>query len=373
MGKNVTQYMQDYILEVFNIVLNLYKTTVPELISEALKIDISDVNSLNSDEVMKRLNNLQINYRVVDEKDKERIWYHDLYKQKLLAKMLGEKLPDESDELRMYLYEPDILQKTSVEDIKKARAEKDMSKIICDIDFISHEMAHAFEHNIIGQNPSYIDGSIYLLENHQNMIDYDIGEAFAMSMERVILDKLKEKGQIDLYKLTEYATLSDIEDVWNKKRINPSLSRGVIGKSKEGKDLTDLDLDLIPYQFIKNEGMASVIDYMKRINFLELYKTFPNKDDADKISEFCGDVTKKELLMPEKQKYEPVYSMEYIFKLMEKMQSVNGIQVKSTQELGREILPKQKDTGSKERENHFIMRERQELEEEMEGNQKGNG
>ena len=372
MGKNVTQYMQDYIMEVFNIVLNLYKTTVSELVSEALKIDASDVNSLTSDEVMKRLNNLQINYRVVDEKDKERIWYHDLYKQKLLAKMLGEKLPDESDELRMYLYEPDILQKTSVEDIKKARTEKDMSKIICDINFISHEMAHAFEHNIT-ENPSYIDGSIYLLENHQNMIDYDIGEAFAMSMERIILDKLKEKGQIDLYELTDYVTLNDIEDVWNKKRINPSLSRGVIGKSKEGRDLIDLDLDLIPYEFIKNEGMASAIDYMKRINYLELYKTFPSKDDADKISEFYDDAPKKELLIPEMQKYEPVYSMEYIFNLMKKMQSINGFQVKSTQELGREILPKQKDTESKDREDHFIMRERQELEEEMEGNQRGNG
>lgn len=224
--KNETIYMQDYIMEVFDIVIDLYKNVAPELIAEAFGLNIDDVGQLNSQEVMKRLHNLQINYKIVEDKDKEQIWYHDLRNQRLLAKLIGQEI-NESDELRMYLYEPEILQKTSIEDIKRTRDISGMSKIISDINYITHEMAHAFEHRIIVQNPSYIDSSIYLLSNQGNKINYDLGESFAMSMERIILDKLKEDGQLEFYNLDKYATVNDVEDVWNKKRTIPfSINRG---------------------------------------------------------------------------------------------------------------------------------------------------
>ena len=174
MSNNSTIYMQDYIREVFEIVIELYKNVAPELISESFKIDLKDVPSLSSQDIMKKFNNLEIDYKIVEEKDKAQIWYHDSVNQRLMAKIIGQKFPSKSDELRLYLNEPEILDKTSVEDIKKARDLTGMSKIISDINFISHEMAHAFEHIIKVENPSYIDSSIYLVNNYENMIDYDI-------------------------------------------------------------------------------------------------------------------------------------------------------------------------------------------------------
>lgn len=374
--KNETIYMQDYIKEVFNIVIELYKSVAPELIAEAFELNMDNVDKLNSQEVMKRLHDLQINYKIVEDKDKEQIWYHDLHNQRLLAKLTGQEI-NESDELRMYLYEPEILQKTSVEDIKRTRDASGMSKIISDINYITHEMAHAFEHVIKVQNPSYIDSSIYLLANQGNMIDYDLGEAFAMSMERVVLDKLKEDGQLELYNLDKYTSVSDIEDVWNKKRIIPfSINRGVLGKTVEGEEITYLDLDLIPYQFIQDNGMKNTIEHIKRLDFFALYKAIPNKNDTEKVSEFCSNVfTKKydNYLIPEGQKYEPIYSREQILNLF-KQRELND-SVKLIQELGRETLENQKDTQAKVNEENLIINLEQMIEreerEEREGKEEG--
>lgn len=62
--KNETIYMQNYIKEVFNIVIELYKNVAPKLIAEAFALNIDDVDKLNSQEVMKRLHDLQINYKM---------------------------------------------------------------------------------------------------------------------------------------------------------------------------------------------------------------------------------------------------------------------------------------------------------------------
>ena len=365
--KNETIYMQEYIKEVFNIVIELYKNVAPELIAEAFELNIDDVDKLNSQEIMKRLHNLQINYKIVEDKDKEQIWYHDLHNQRLLGKLTGQEI-NEADELRMYLYEPEILKKTSVKDIKRTRDASGMSKIISDINYITHEMAHAFEHIIKVQNPSYIDSSIYLLANQGHMIDYDLGESFAMSMERVVLDKLKEDGQLELYNLDKYATVSDIEDVWNKKRTIPfSTNRGVLGKTAEGKEITYLDLDLIPYYFIKDNGMKNAIDYIKQLDFFALYNAIPNKNDTEKISEFCSQVIAKKYynyLIPEGQKYEPIYTREQILSLVKQREPKD--MVKLTQELGRETLENQKDTQDKVNEEKFIVNLEQMLEREGE-------
>ncbi len=367
MANNSTIYMQNYIREVFDIVTELYKDVAPELISESFKIDVKDVLSTSSQDIMEKLNNLEINYKIVEENDKEQIWYQDSVNEKLVAKLSGQKIPSKSDELRLYLNEPEILDKTSVEDIKKARDLTGMSKIISDINFISHEMAHAFEHIIKVENPSYIDSSIYLANNNKNMIDYDIGEAFAESMERIILDRLSEEGQLEKYGLNQYATKADIEDVWNKKRIIPFTKRGIIGKTEDGQDMTRLDLDLEIYEFMKENGMKETVNYMKTLDLHSLYSTIPNKNDIGKIEEFCKNVSAgrySEFLIPEGQKYEPVYSNDEILTLIRQMQTENN--VKSVQELGKETLLNQKDIQSIDFEENLIVKEERYIEAERE-------
>ena len=366
MENNSTIYMQNYIREVFDIVIELYKDVAPELISESFKIDVKDIPSLSSEDIMEKLNNLKIDYKIVEEKDKEQIWYSDSVKKKLIAKIAGQNFPSKSDELRLYLNEPEILNKTSVEDIKNARDLTGMSKIISDINFISHEMAHAFEHIIKVENPSYIDSSIYLANNYENMIDYDMGESFAESMERLVLDRLAEEGQLEKYGLDQYATISDIEDVWDKKRIIPFKRRGVVGKTEEGQDMTYLDLDLEPYKFMKEKGIKEAVNYIKNLDLLSIYKSIPNKDDLDKRDKFCDNVSKgkySDFLIPE-QNYEPVYSNEEILTIIRQIQTENN--VKSVQELGKETLENQKDTQAIDFEENLIAKEEREIEAERE-------
>ena len=368
-----TIYMQEYIKEVFNIVVDLYKNVAPELIAEAFELNINDISKLSNQEVMKKLHNLQLNYKIVENKEDEQIWYYDLYKQRLLAELTGREI-NAADELRMYLCEPEVLKKTSTEDIKKTRDASGMSKIISDINYLTHEMAHAFEHIIKVKNPSYIDSAVYLLANQRNMIDYDLEESFAISMERVVLYKLKEDGHWEQYNLDKYATVTDIEDVWNKKRTIPfSTNRGVLGKTNNNEKLTYLDLNLIPYYFIQENGMNNTIEYIKRLDFFTLYNSIPNKNDSEKISEFCSSAfTKKydSFLIPAGQKYEPNYPREQILNLA-KQKKLNG-RVKLTQELGRETLENQKDTQAKDKEENFIrnleqMIKREEKDEEEKG------
>ena len=184
MKQNSNEYMQMYIQDVFNIVIEIYKDVAPELISNSLKIDKDKVQDLDSNDISEKLNNLSINYEVVSQKDEEKIWYHDTIKQKIIAQLTGKIMNEEPDELMLHLNEPEVLEKNSVEDIKKMRTNNGMSKVISDINYISHEMAHAFEHIITAQNPSYIDAMASLFTKSQKeMINYDPGESFAVSME----------------------------------------------------------------------------------------------------------------------------------------------------------------------------------------------
>lgn len=324
MNNKSTTYMQDYIQEVFDIVIELYKEVAPELLSKALKIDFNNIEELNSKDIMKLLDNLKINYEIVENADDERIWYSDSVNQKLLSKILGKNIPYESDELRLHLYEPEVLEMTSVEEIKKSRSKDGMSKIISDINFISHEMAHALGHLIKIDNPSYIDSTMYLAQNSKNMINYDIGESFAVSMERIILDKLSEKGQLEKYGLDKYANISDIEDVWQKKRIIPFSQKGNIGKNTDGQYLGYLDLNLEPYKFIKENGMRNTVECIEKFNLFDLAYHIPNKNDSNKINEFLIYVSNKEYinnLIPNKQFYKSFYSDIEIFDALNKLQS----------------------------------------------------
>ena len=79
-------------------------------------------------------------------------------------------------------------------------------------------------------------------------IPYDPGEAFAVSIERVILDKLKEPGKLQQYGLSEYIKSEEIEQLWKVRRIDHyAKDFGIVGHTSDGKELSDLDLDLLPY------------------------------------------------------------------------------------------------------------------------------
>ena len=333
--QNSTEYMQSYIQEVFNIVIEMYKEVAPELISSALHISRDEVADLNSKDIMEKLNNLSINYEVVSQKDDERIWYHDTIKQKMIAQLTGRSMNEEPDELRLHLNELEVLEKDSVEDIKKMRCRNGMSKIISDINYISHEMAHAFEHLISVQNPSYVDSMARLFtDSPKDKIDYDIGESFAISMERLILDRLKQEGGLEKYNLNQYATLEDVEDVWDKKRIIPFSRKEIVGTTSKGEAITILGLDLIPYEIIRNDGMENMVKYIKRVNLVSVYDGIPNKDDKGGITKFCDGIEEevyKHLRIAEKEEYKPVFSKQQILGLINKiMPSTNGVRQKGT-------------------------------------------
>ena len=80
MNNNSTIHMQNYIKEVFDIVIKIYKNVAPELISESLKVIAEDIPTLSSQDIMEKLNNLEIDYKIVEEKEKEQIWYSDSVK-----------------------------------------------------------------------------------------------------------------------------------------------------------------------------------------------------------------------------------------------------------------------------------------------------
>ena len=180
-----------------------------------------------------------------------------------------------------------------------------------------------------------------------------------------MLDRLAEEGQLEEYGLDQYATISDIEDVWNKKRIKPFNQRGVVGKTEDGQDMTYLDLDLEPYKFMKENGMREAVNYIKNLDLLKIYKTIPNKNDLDKREEFCNNVSKgkySEFLIPESLNYESVYSNEEVLKLIRQMQMKDN--VKSVQELGKETLSNQKDVQTIDFEENLIEKEEREIERE---------
>lgn len=321
--QNSNEFMQIYIQDVFNIVMEIYKDIAPELIASSLQMDKEKVQELDSNEIKKKLNNLNINYEVVNQKEEEKIWYHDTIKQKMISQLTGRNIHEEPDELLLHLHEPEVLEKSSVEDIKKMRTNNGMSKIISDINYISHEMAHAFEHIITAQNPSYTDSmAILFTKSQKDMINYDIGESFAVSMERLVLDKLKQDGELEKYNLTQYATLEDIEDVWNKKRIDPYSRKENVGVDSDGKTITYLDLDLIPYQIIKNEGMESMVEYIKNVNLVNVYNGIPNKNDSTEITRFCDQITEekyRDCKIPEINEYKTIFSKEQILMMIKQI------------------------------------------------------
>lgn len=336
--ENITQ---KYIEEVFDITMNIYKNAFPEIIAEAFDINEKDVPNLTSEEIKKRLNNLQINYKIVNNIQDEHIWYHDLSNQKIVEEILEkcnlnnglkEKIifnlmgreynENECDELRMHLYEEEQEEK-SVEEIKNSKSKEGISKILSDINYISHEMTHAFDHLISKKNPSKTDFKIELMVksketqiNKEKMMNFDLGESFAISMELLLFDELKKKGNLEKYGLSKYIIEKDIDNVWNKKRGR--LMNKLVGETSSGKLLSQLDLDLFQYRIMKNNGIGEEINFLKNIDFMK-YLNVLKESDIRNLCDLVYEESGEGLLINEFEGYKPIYSEE---KLLEKIHTI---------------------------------------------------
>lgn len=156
-------------------------------------------------------------------------------------------------------------------------------------------------------------------------IPYDPGEAFAVSIERVILDKLKEPGKLQQYGLSEYIKSEEIEQLWKVRRIDHyAKDFGIVGHTSDGKELSDLDLDLLPYDIMKNKGMEKMVQYLKCQDFYKIESFLPRKGDEKAITKFCDDVKNgnyDECLIQNTQNYQPIFSKEDIISTLQALRN----------------------------------------------------
>ena len=64
-----TPAMDEYIQLIFGKVIDLYKEVAPELVSQALGVEMNEVPSISNKEIMEKLNNMTIDYKLVDNPD----------------------------------------------------------------------------------------------------------------------------------------------------------------------------------------------------------------------------------------------------------------------------------------------------------------
>ena len=156
-------------------------------------------------------------------------------------------------------------------------------------------------------------------------IPYDPGEAFACSIVRVILDKLKEPGKLQQYGLSEYIKSEEIEQLWKVRRIDHyAKDFGIVGHTSDGKELSDLDLDLLPYDIMKNKGMEKMVQYLKCQDFYKIESFLPRKGDEKAITKFCDDVKNgnyDECLIQNNQNYQPIFSKEDIISTLQALRN----------------------------------------------------
>ena len=336
MAKHGSIQMNEYMEDVLETVFEIYKDIAPELISKALDINVDEVKSLNVEQFKEKMYNLEIDYKTVDSLDEKNIQYRDSKKIGTILERYAGLIIAKKDKLTIHLNEEGVNEIESVEEIKKMRYENGMSKLLSDIDYIAHEIAHGLENKITIDNPSLPDERMDMM-NSGEKIDFDLGETFAVSMERLILDRLKEDGALEKYEIAEYVHTEDIEDVWNKKR--EKMREDIVGTTSNGKEYSRLDLHLVPYSIIKEKGVEGIIDYMQRGNLLKISRDIPQQGENDKITAFLDLIDKqeyKEYLVPENEQYYPENSDEDIRDYINNMNI--EIENKETNEISRYII-----------------------------------
>ena len=211
MSSGINQNMQEYLNYVVDVSLELYKSAYPELVSKVCSVPIEEVDSLTCEQIKENLFNMKIDFQQAKSKDEERISYDCGLPMESGKKYITRKEDIINSVMLLKLYTPEVSKEMSQQEIKSIR-------MLEDLDYITHELGHAFEAKIIYdtilENPSYLDYlAPYLLKLKGEEPIFDKGEAFAISMERIILDKLSETESYGISK-------ADIEELWTRKRIN---------------------------------------------------------------------------------------------------------------------------------------------------------
>lgn len=161
-----TPAMDEYIQLVFGKVMDLYKEVAPELVSQALGVEMNEVSSISNKEIMEKLNNMIIDYKLVDNPDDVNISYRDNIRNNEIAKITGAHTSNDPNKLVMHLFEPEVSAHSSTRELLNMTDKDGIPKVLSDINYISHEMGHAFEHILKAQNPSYIDYGALKIEKN---------------------------------------------------------------------------------------------------------------------------------------------------------------------------------------------------------------
>ena len=201
-----TPAMDEYIEFVFQKVIELYKDTVPDILARVFEIDLDTVKQLIANDVLKKFD-LHLEHRYTESEDPN-IQYIDNLDSNLLTNIaLGiDSYTPRNNALVMQTNDEKVFQAQSMEDLMKLREHfsrhdnidsAPISKLISDIDYVTHEMAHAFEHILNANNQSYLydrymSGFIYPREEQRMQSTIWNGEQFPNSMERIILVHLQK-------------------------------------------------------------------------------------------------------------------------------------------------------------------------------------
>lgn len=202
-----TKVMDEYMRFVFDKVIEMYKDVVPDVIAEALGIDLDDVKDITAEEVLNHFD-LKLKHTYVKQKTPKKYYEDNIdahYLTNIAKGINGYTSTDNT--LLVQTNDEDVLNAQSIGEVialeenfsrDSGRTSVPISKLVSDIDYVVHEMAHGFDHIIRANNPSYwydtyMRDFMYQedeLRMQENVWD---GEQFPISMEKIILMHLQEE------------------------------------------------------------------------------------------------------------------------------------------------------------------------------------
>ena len=109
---------------------------------------------------------MYLNGEFSDNPDDVNISYRDNIRNNEIAKITGAHTSNDPNKLVMHLFEPEVSAHSSTRDLLNMTDKDGIPKVLSDINYMSHEMGHAFEHILKAQNPSYIDYGALKIEKN---------------------------------------------------------------------------------------------------------------------------------------------------------------------------------------------------------------
>ena len=206
-----TEAMDEFIRFVFEKVIEMYKDTVPDILAEVLKKDgkaltMDEVENITAEDVLKKFD-LSLEHNI---SENPRIQWDDNYIDMIYLsnKANGiEEYTPHNNRLVIQTDNIDVYNAKSKENLMKLQENAivpsghtavPISKLISDIDYVVHEMGHAFDRILRVNNPSYMYDAYmqnYMYKKEDLSMQGDIwdNEQLSIAMEKIILEKLQEK------------------------------------------------------------------------------------------------------------------------------------------------------------------------------------